>query len=122
MLSDSEAVLQFYEDLRVVVVDRERAAVGMEEVVAQRGVELIVDGIVGTEAVVDAAIGHIDIGEALQGEGVAQQVFGDTEGGQAGITVLATCHVFMGVLGRERPVVAGIPVNAQQRISRCCAS
>ena len=77
----SKTVFQFQENLRVMVIDRERAAIGMEEVVAQGGVELVVEGIIGTEAVVDAAVGNIDIGKTLQGKGVAQQVLGDTEGG-----------------------------------------
>ena len=39
----SKTVFQFKEQLRVVVIDRERAAIGMEEVVSQGGVELVVD-------------------------------------------------------------------------------
>ena len=119
---DSETVFQFQEQLRVMVIDRERAAVGMEEVVTQGGVELVVEGVVGAEAVINATVGNVDIGKTLQSKGVAQQVLGNTEGGQTGIPMLPTCHVLMGVLSRERPVVAGIPVNAQQRISRCCAN
>ena len=95
----SKTEFQFQEQLRVVVVDRERAAIGMEIVVAQGGVELVVQGIVGTEAVINAAVSDVDIGKTLQSKGVAQQVLGDTEGGQTGIPMLATCHVFMGVLG-----------------------
>lgn len=71
----------------------------MEEVVAQGGMQLVVQSVVGTEAVINTTIGDVDIGKALQSKCVAQQVLGDTEGGQAGIPMLATCHVFMGVLG-----------------------
>ena len=39
----SETVFELYKDLGVVVIDRERAAIGMEEVVSQGGVELVVD-------------------------------------------------------------------------------
>ena len=119
---DSKTIFQFQEQLGVVVIDRERAVIGMEEVVTEGGVELVVEGIVGTEAVIDAAVGDVDVGKGLKGEGVAQQVLGDTEGGQAGITVVAAGDVFMGVLGRERPVIAGIPVNAQQGIRGGCAN
>lgn len=82
-----------------MVIDRERAAIGMEVVVAEDGVELVVQGIIGTEAVINAAVGDADIGETLQSKGVAQQVLGYTEGGEAGITVVTTCYVFMGILG-----------------------
>ena len=119
---DSKTVFQFKENLRVIVIDRERAAIGMEIVVAQGCVELVIQGIVGTEAVINAAVGDVDIGKTLQSKGVAKQVLGDTEGGKAGISVLATCHVFMGVLSRERPVIAGIPVNTQQGIRGGCAN
>ena len=78
---DSKTVFQFKEQLRVVVIDRERAAIGMEEVVTEGCVEMVVQGIVGTEAVVDAAVSDVDIGKTLQSKGVAQQVLGDTEGG-----------------------------------------
>ena len=78
---DSKTVFQFQEQLRVVVIDRERAAIGVEEVVTEGGVKLVVEGVVGTEAVVDAAISDVNVGEGLQGKGVAQQVLGDTEGG-----------------------------------------
>ena len=64
-LSASKTVFQFQEDLGVLVVDGERAAVGAEIVVAQGGVELVVEGIVGTEAVINAAVGDIDIGKTL---------------------------------------------------------
>ena len=63
----SKTVFQFQENLRVMVIDRERAAIGMEEVVAQGGVELVVEGIIGTEAVVDAAISDVNVGEGLEG-------------------------------------------------------
>lgn len=85
-----EAVLEFHEELGIAVVDGEGAAVGLEEVVAYDGVQLVVKGVVGTEAIVNAAIGDIDIGETLQGKGVVKQLLGDTEGGEAGVTVLAT--------------------------------
>ena len=62
----SKTVFQFKEQRRVVVIDRERAAVSMEVVVAEGGVELVVQGIVGTEAVVDAAVSDVDIGKTLQ--------------------------------------------------------
>ena len=78
---DSKTVFQFQEHLGVVVVDRERAAIGMEVVVAQGSVKLVIQGVIGTEAVINAAIGNVDIGKTLQGKGVAQQVLGDTEGG-----------------------------------------
>ena len=68
---DSETVFQFKEHFGVIVIDRERAAVSMEEVVAQRGVELVVEGVVGTEAVINAAFGNIahrSLGEALPQE------------------------------------------------------
>ena len=48
----SKTVFQFQEHLGVVVIDRERAVNGMEEVVAQGGVELVVQGVVSTEAVI----------------------------------------------------------------------
>jgi len=96
---DSKTVFELYKDLGVVVIDRERAAVDMEKIVAQGGVELVVQGVIGTEAVINAAVGNIDVGETLQSKGVAQQVLGDTEGGQTSISVLTTCYVFMGVLG-----------------------
>ena len=88
---DSKTVFQFKEQLRVVVIDRERAAIGMEEVVTEGGVKLVVQGIVGTEAVVDAAVGDVDVGEGLQGKGVAQQVLGDTQRGKN--TRLATVTI-----------------------------
>lgn len=43
----SETVFQFQEDLGVVIIDRERAAIGTEVVIAQDGVELVVQGILG---------------------------------------------------------------------------
>ena len=64
-----------------MVIDRERAAVSMEEVVTEDGVELVIEGIVGTEAVVDAAISDVNVGEGLEGKGVVEQVLGDTESG-----------------------------------------
>lgn len=67
-----EAVLEFHEELGIAVVDGECAAVGLEEVVAYDGVQLVVEGVVGTEAIVNAAIGDIDIGETLQGKGVVK--------------------------------------------------
>ena len=67
----SKTVFQFQEDLRVVVIDGERAAIGMEIVIAEGGVELVVEGVVGTEAVINAAVSHVDVSEGLQGEGVA---------------------------------------------------
>lgn len=68
---DSKTVFQFQEHLGVVVIDRERAAIGMEEVVAQGGVELVVQGVVSTEAVINAAVGdvaHRSLGEAFPQE------------------------------------------------------
>ena len=50
-----------------MVIDRERATVSMEEVVTEDGVELVIEGIVGTEAVVDAAISDVNVGEGLEG-------------------------------------------------------
>lgn len=44
----------------------------MEIVVAQGGVKLVVEGVIGTEAVIDAAVGDIDVGKTLQSKGVAQ--------------------------------------------------
>ena len=90
-LSASKTVFQFQEDLGVLVVDGERAAIGMEIVVAQGCMELVVQGIVGTQAVVDAAVGDIDIGKTLQSKGVAQQVLGDTQRGKN--TRLATLTI-----------------------------
>lgn len=90
-LSASKTVFQFQEDLGVLVVDGERAAIGMEIVVTQGGVELVVKGVIGTEAVVDAAVGDVDVGEGLQGKGVAQQVLGDTQRGKN--TRLATVTI-----------------------------
>ena len=43
----SETVFELYKDLGVVVIDRERAAIGTEVVIAQDGVELVVQGILG---------------------------------------------------------------------------
>ena len=44
----SETVFEFHERLGVVVVDGEGAAIGVKEVVTEDGVQLIVEGIVGT--------------------------------------------------------------------------
>ena len=112
----SKTVFQFKEQLGVMVIDRERATVSMEEVVTEDGVELVIEGIVGTEAVVDAAISDVNVGEGLEGKGVVEQVLGDTEGGQTSISVVAAGDVLMGVLGRERPVVASIPVEAEEGV------
>ena len=46
-----ETVLQFYEHLGVVVVDGKATAVGMEEVVAEDSVKLVVQSIVSTQAI-----------------------------------------------------------------------
>ena len=61
-----ETVFQFYEHLGVLIVDGEATAVGMEEIVAEDGVQLVVESIVGTEAIVNASIGDVDVGEGLQ--------------------------------------------------------
>ena len=82
-VSDSKNVLQLYEDFGILIVDDELAAIGMEEVVAQGGMELVVQGVIGAEAIEDAAIGNIDVGEALQREGVVKQIFRYTERGKA---------------------------------------
>ena len=46
-----ERYLQFYEHLGVVVVDGKATAVGMEEVVAEDSVKLVVQSIVSTQAI-----------------------------------------------------------------------
>ena len=46
-----ETVLQFHEHLGVIVVDGEATAVGMEEVVAEDSVKLVVQSIVSTQAI-----------------------------------------------------------------------
>ena len=67
-----ETVFQFHEHLGVLIVDGEGAAVSMKEVVAQRSVELVVQGVVGTQTVVDTTIGYVNVGEALQGESIVE--------------------------------------------------
>ena len=61
-----ETIFQFHEHLGVLIVDGEATAVGMEEIVAEDGVQLVVESIVGTEAIVNASIGDVDVGEGLQ--------------------------------------------------------
>ena len=70
----------------------------MEVVDAKHGVQLVVEGIVGTEAVVDATIGDVDIGEGLQGKGVVEKLLGDAQRGKARIAMVATGYIFMGIL------------------------
>lgn len=47
----SKTIFQFYEHLGVVVVDGKATAVGMEEVVAEDSVKLVVQSIVSTQAI-----------------------------------------------------------------------
>ncbi len=42
--------------------------------------QLVVEGVVGTQAIKHAAVGHVDVGEGLQRQRVVQQVLRDTEG------------------------------------------
>ena len=91
----------------------------MKIVIAEDGVHLVVEGVVGTQAIEHTAIGHVDIGEGLQRQRVVQQVLRDAEGREACISVLAQRYVLMRILRRERPVVAGIPVETYKGIRRC---
>lgn len=45
-----------------MVIDSKHAFIAMEEVVSNNGVKLVVNGIVGRKAVVNAAIGNIHFG------------------------------------------------------------
>ena len=94
----SKTVFQFQPDFGIIAVDDKLAAVSVEEIVAQGGVKLVVEGVVGTEAIEDAAIGDVDIGEGLDGKGVVKQGLRGTEGGKACVTMLTQCDVFMGIL------------------------
>lgn len=122
MIPHLEAVFQFQPDFGIFAVDGELAAIGMEKVVAEGGMQLVVKSIVGTEAIEDTTIGDVDVGEGLEGKGVVKQVLRGTEGGKTCVAMLTLCDVFMGILSRERPIVAGIPVETDEGIGGCSAS
>jgi hypothetical protein len=44
-----------------MVIYHEHASIGMEIVVAESGMQLVVEGIVGTKAIEDAAVGNVDV-------------------------------------------------------------
>ena len=69
----SETIFEFEKQFRVLFVDGKHTTIGMEVVVANSGVELVVNGIVGTQAVIYSTISYINISETLQCKGVVKQ-------------------------------------------------
>ncbi len=91
-LRRSEIVFQFQPEFGVLVVDGKGTVFGVKIIKAKDSMHLVIEGIVGTQAVEYTTIGDIDIGETLQRQVIVQQVFRYSEGGQSAVSVVTPSH------------------------------
>ena len=86
----------------------EHAPTGIKEIVTKDGMNLVRGGPVNTQAIENAQVPHISIGESGKGEAVIQQGLGNAERRKGGMLPRPEGLV---VLGRYVPIGPGTPLR-----------